>query len=129
MSTIRISIAAALIVATAALVSAVPAAAKDGRDVRVRGACTQSSAANLKLSREDGRIEVEFEVDQNRNGVRWNVRLHRNGALVASTAAVTRAPSGSFTVRRVIGRERAADRITAVATRTSGERCSATASF
>ena len=29
----------------------------------------------LKLSEEDGRIEVEFEVDQNRNGVRWTVML------------------------------------------------------
>ena len=60
------------------------------------GACTKNSTAKLKLSREDGRIEVEFEVDQNRNGVPWKVTLRRNGSLVASTTATTHAPSGSF---------------------------------
>ena len=55
----------------AALVLAVPAQAgvrKDG-DVIVQGRCTAASTAKLKLSAENGRIEVEFEVDQNRNGV------------------------------------------------------------
>jgi hypothetical protein len=42
-----------------------PALAKDG-DVLVRGTCTARSAAKLKLSSEDSRIEVEVEVDQNR---------------------------------------------------------------
>jgi hypothetical protein len=55
----------------------------------------------LKLSQEDGRIEVEFEVDQNRNGVPWKVTLRRNGSVVAATTAITRAPSGSF-IRRVM---------------------------
>ena len=70
--------------------------------MRVRGVCTQSSTAKLKLSRENGRIEVEFEVDQNRNGIPWKVTLRRNGSLVASATAITRAPSGSFSLRRVI---------------------------
>jgi hypothetical protein len=109
-------------------VLAAPAAvAKDG-DVRVRGVCTQSSSAKLKLSEEDGRIEVEFEVDQNRNGVRWHVTLRRNGAIVASRTAVTRGPSGSFEVRRVIADTAGADRVTAAATR-AGERCSAKATW
>jgi hypothetical protein len=126
-STLRITIAAAaLAIAAAALAS--PVSAKDGRDVRVPGVCTQSSSAKLKLSPEDGRIEVEFEVDQNRNGVPWRVTIRRNGVLVASTIARTRAPSGSFSVRRVIGDTPATDRITAVAGR-SGERCTAQASF
>lgn len=49
---------------------------KDG-DVLVRGTCSGASSAKLKLSEEDGRIEVEFEVDQNRNGIRWTVWLRR----------------------------------------------------
>ena len=53
----------------AALTVAPLASAKGGNGVRVSGTCTQSSTAKLKLGREDGRIEVEFEVDQNRNGV------------------------------------------------------------
>ena len=49
-----------------------------------RRTATSSSAdlhrretAKLKLSAENGRIEVEFEVDQNRNGVPWTVVLRR----------------------------------------------------
>ena len=53
-------------------------AIKDG-DVFVRGTCTGVTTSKLKLSEEDGRIEVEFEVDQNRSGVRWNVSLFQNG--------------------------------------------------
>jgi len=69
---------------------------------------------------------VEFEVDQNRNRVPWKVTLRRNGARVASFTATTRAPSGSFEARRVIARGTQADRITAIATRASGETCRAT---
>ena len=93
--------------------------------IKVRGTCTQSSTAKLKLSREDSRIEVEFEVDQNRNGTPWKVTLRKNGAVVASATAVTRAPSGSFSLRRVISGTTGT--VVAVATRSSGERCSAQA--
>ncbi|MDQ3875052.1 MAG: hypothetical protein M3322_05795 [Actinomycetota bacterium] len=119
-----------LAVSLAALagLAAVPlAAAKDG-DVRVSGRCTKASTVKLKLSEEDGRIEVEFEVDQNRNGVRWNVVLRRNGAVVRRATRVTRPPSGSFEVRALAANRAGADRITATATR-RGERCSAGASF
>jgi hypothetical protein len=127
MSIIRITtVAAAFAIAAAAAASVPVASAKGGPGVRVSGACTQSSSAKLKLSRDDGgRIEVEFEVDQNRNGVPWKVTLRRNGALVASTTATTHAPSGSFSVRRLIAGAPATDRITALATRSSGERCTA----
>ncbi|HEY1368105.1 MAG TPA: hypothetical protein VGF23_13350 [Gaiellaceae bacterium] len=124
MSSIRTAAVAAALAAGATAVAVPVASAKDGDGIRVRGACTAASESKLKLSREDGRVEVEFEVDQNRNGVPWKVTLRRNGRLVASTTATTRAPSGSFTVRRVV----AGGRIAAVATRTS-ERCSAQASF
>jgi hypothetical protein len=106
---------------------AVPALATDG-DVLVRGTCTGPSTSKLKLSPENGRIEVEFEVDQNRNGVRWNVVLTRNGVKVASLSRVTRGPSGSFEARRVLANGPGNDVVRAVATRT-GERCSARASF
>jgi hypothetical protein len=119
----------AIAAATVSLLAAVPmATAKDG-DVRVQGSCTRSSTSKLKLSDEDGRIEVEFEVDQNRNGVPWKVVLRRNGTLVARTTARTRGPSGSFEVRRVVSGSAGADRIAAVATSPSGERCTAAATF
>ena len=66
--------------------------------VRVVGTCTDSSRAKLKLKPDNGRVEVEFEVDENRNGSRWGVTLKRNGTRVLSRSAVTGAPSGSFEV-------------------------------
>jgi hypothetical protein len=104
---------------------ALPALAKDG-DVLVRGACTGASTSKLKLSPENGRIEVEFEVDQNRNGVRWNVVLTRNGVRVASLSRVTAGRSGSFEARRVLANRPGNDVVRATATR-NGERCSARA--
>ena len=122
-----IPLAATLAVSGAALAVVPIASAKGGEGVRVRGVCTQSSTAKLKLSREDGRIEVEFEVDQNRNGVPWKVTVRRNGSLVASKTATTHAPSGSFSLRRVISGTQGT--VVALATRSSGERCTAQASI
>src|SRR5262245_51278104 len=113
---------AAAVVAAGALVGAVPSAAKDG-DKIVRGACTQASSSKLKLSDEDGRIEVELEVDQNRNGVRWTVLLRRPTRVILRTTRLTRAPSGSFEVRRVVANVPGADRIIARATSPAGEVC------
>jgi hypothetical protein len=114
------TIAAAAVALTLALAPA--ASAKDG-DVRVAGTCTGASTSKLKLSPENGRTEVEFEVDQNRNGVAWRVVITRNCVVVATSTAVTRAPSGSFEVRRVIA---AGGVVRATATR-SGETCTAQA--
>jgi hypothetical protein len=120
-----ITVTAALALAGAALVGAPAASAKGGDGVKVRGTCTQSSTAKLKLSREDSGTEIEFEVDQNRNAVPWKVTLHRSGSLIASATVTTRAPSGSFEYRRVSS---GAGKIVATATR-AGERCSASASI
>ena len=108
-----------------AMLALSPAAlAKDG-DVRVTGTCTMASASKLKLSRGDAGTEVEFEVDQNRNGVRWGVVLVRNGSVVARSVRVTRAPSGSFEARFVA---RGGGRFVARATSPTGETCLARAS-
>ena len=119
---------AACAVCAAALVGAQATSAKDG-DVLVRGTCTKASASKLKLSEEDGRIEVEFEVDQNRNGVRWTVVLRRPSTVLLRTTRVTRAPSGSFELRRVVADLVGRDRVSVRATSPSGEVCRATAAF
>ena len=111
----------------AALLLAPAAGAKDG-DIRVAGVCSTAATSKLKLSEEDGGIEVEFEVDQNRNGVRWTVTLFRNGTQVARRVRVTRGPSGSFEARFVSANRPGVDRFVAKAAR-AGERCSARASF
>jgi hypothetical protein len=92
---------------------------------RATGRCTADSSAKLKVKRDDGRLETEFEVDQNRNGVRWTVQIRRNGKSVVKTSATTKAPSGSFSVERRIGDPIGSDRITARATSPSGEVCKA----
>ena len=83
----------------------------------------------MKLSEEDGRIEVEFEVDQNRNGVRWNVVLFQNGERIARMTRVTHAPSGSFEARKLAANTSAKDSFRARATSPSHEVCTARASF
>jgi hypothetical protein len=95
------------------------------RAKRVAGSCTGNATAKIKAKHDDGRIETEFEVDQNRNGVAWKVTIRRNGALAVSTTATTRAPSGSFSVERRIANGAGADRITARATSPSGQVCTA----
>ncbi len=111
----------------AALLLAAAAAAKDG-DVLRAGTCTQASTSKLKLGPEDGGIEVEFEVDQNRNGVRWKVVVVRNGSVVASRTRVTRGPSGSFELELVTRNASGTDRFVARATR-AGETCTARAAI
>lgn len=105
-----------------------PALAKDG-DIERQGSCSGATSAELKLSPENSRIEVEFEVDQNRNGVRWEVVLKRNGTRVASASRTTGGASGSFELRRVISDSAGVDKVTARAVSPSGETCSASATF
>ena len=108
----------------AALTAAGTAFAKDddGR-VEKSGECSGSSNWDLKAKPDDGRLEVEFEVDQNKNGVRWHVKLKRNGNKVREGNRVTQAPSGSFSFEKRIGNPAGTDKIVGVATRESGERC------
>ena len=122
------STAALLPLVIAALAAAPAGLAKRG-DVRVAGTCTGSTTSKLKLSPENGRIEVEFEVDQNRNGVRWKVALSRNGRVVARLAKVTRPPSGSFEARIVAPDGPGVDAFRTRATSPSGEVCTARASL
>jgi len=105
-----------------------PGGTKRG-DVRVAGVCTKASTSKLKLSEEDGRIEIEFEVDQNRSGVRWTVTLRQNEARIARLVRTTRAPSGSFEARVVARNTPRADVFAARATGPSGEVCTARATF
>ena len=65
------------------------------------GVCSGAAHWKLKLSPDDGRIEVEFQVDTNRVGTAWRVRIRHNGVLIFVGKRVTKAPSGAFTVRRL----------------------------
>jgi hypothetical protein len=123
--TLTIGIASVLI----ALVPLAATATANDADVRKAGSCTGSTSAKIKLSPEDGRIETEFEVDQNRTGVTWKVVLRRNGKVAARTEATTGGRSGSFEVRRVLADGPGTDSISARAVSPSGEVCTASASI
>jgi catechol 2,3-dioxygenase-like lactoylglutathione lyase family enzyme len=70
-------------------------------DVIREGSCAGASDWKLKVSPEDGGLEVEFEVDQNVSGDRWRVRIRHDGDLVFRGTRTTRGASGSFEVRIV----------------------------
>lgn len=123
---IRVLLVAAMV---AACLAVVPATFGKSGDVLVRGVCSKASTSKLKLSPKDGRLEVEFEVDQNRNGVRWTVVLSHNASVVFRGTMVTGAPSGSFELRRVISDAAGRDRVGARATSPSGEVCEASATI
>lgn len=95
----RIGIAVVGLV-SALLVPATPALAKAG-DVITQGRCSGASTWKLKLSPENGAIEVDFEVDQNVVGQTWGVAIEQNGAVVFRGRRTTTAPSGSFGLRIV----------------------------
>jgi hypothetical protein len=110
------------------LLAAAPASAKDG-DVLRAGTCSGATTSKIKLSEENGRIEVEFEVDQNRNGVRWRVSLTRNGTRFARLVRTTRPPSGSFEARALTRNAAGAEVIRGRAVSPSGEVCTARATW
>ena len=74
-------------------------AAAGQNDVIREGSCANASDWKVKVSPEDGRLEVEFEVDQNVSGDRWRVRIRHDGDLVFRGTRTTRGASGSFEVR------------------------------
>jgi len=98
------------------------------RTVAKNGNCSAASHSRLKVKADDGRLETEFEVDQNRVGKRWRVTIVKNGSTVFRGIRTTQAPSGSFDVHRLLAG--GTGRIVATAkSLTSGETCRASISF
>ena len=104
MTTIRTTTALAASAALATVALAAPAATAGDDDGRVekRGSCSGTTDWKLKAKHDDGRIEVEYEVDSNRNGQTWRWRILHDGDLSARGTKQTRPPSGSFEVRRLL---------------------------
>ena len=89
------------LVACAPLLATAPAHAKDGR-VTASGSCG-GPTWKLKAQPDDGRVQIEFEVDSNVVGQTWTVKIADNGSTVFSGTRRTTAPSGSFSVERPHG--------------------------
>lgn len=110
--------------AAATMIAMAPDASAGGVAKVTSGRCTAASHWTMKAKSDNGRMELELEVDSNRNGQRWNVRIADNRVLVYKAVRVTVAPSGSFAVHALTADRRGTDRFVAVATNLSnGENC------
>jgi hypothetical protein len=114
-----------VVLAVAALATASSAPAKGGGDPVVKqGSCSSSATWKLKAKIDGGVIETEFEVDQNVVGKKWRVVIRQNGVKRFSGSKTTKAPSGSFTVRRLLDNMAGSDRIVGKATAlAAGQTC------
>ena len=92
-----------LAVAAAALALPVAAAADDEPhdDVRRVGSCTRSSAIELELRADDGRIRVELGIETRRRGARWGVIVLHERRTVFRGVVRTRS-NGSLELRRSV---------------------------
>ena len=105
-----LSRAAAAVLAVGISLSSAGLAAADhgtsggrGSEVRRQGACSGTADWKLKVKPDDGRLEVDGEVDAHHNGQVWTWRVLHDGYVSYRGTRTTRAPSGSFTVtRRVV---------------------------
>jgi hypothetical protein len=114
-----------LVLAVSALAATSSALARGaGTDVVKRGGCSGSATWKLKAKMDDGSIETEFEVDQNAVGKEWRVVIKQNGVKRFSGIRTTKAPSGSFTVRRLLDDKAGSDHIVGKATAlATGQTC------
>lgn len=99
-----------------------------GGDVRTSGGCSGSAHWKLKAKSDDGRIEVEGEIDSNASGQRWDWTLKHNGSVSARGSKLTAGPSGSFEVGRRMANLSGTDHFTFRATHRA-QVCRGTISF
>ena len=106
----------ATLTTSALLVVAAPTAyASHGGDdddrVIKTGSCSDGSDWKLKVKTDDGRLEVEGEVDTNQSGQSWKWKIKDNGAVAAKGTAVTGGRSGSFSVERKVTNQAGTDNV------------------
>ena len=118
-------------VATAVLsLAAPPALARNNDDRERRGSCSGSTDWKVKVGPEDGRLEVEGEIDSSRRGQTWRWRLYHNGSLSAHGLRTTSSSSGSYKIRRISVDLRGTDRFTLRARNTrNNELCVGTVNY
>ena len=104
--------------------------ARGGDDDRVinTGSCSSGARWKLKVKTDDGRLEVEGEVDTNRAGQAWAWSLRHNGSVSARGTSTTTARSGSFEVERKIVNLAGTDRVVFRATY-AGQTCVGVVNF
>jgi len=124
-SALGLPVAAAIVLAGGS-----PAMASGGGGLTAKGSCSASTDWKLNVKKDDGRLEVEYEVDSNKRGQTWTVLITDNGNQVFAGDKVTKRPSGSFTVHMRTSNLAGDDVFEATATNAaSGETCTGTLTF
>jgi hypothetical protein len=113
MSTRSLLSSAALIPLVLGVGVVAPASASHGgaTAVRTSGGCSGGAHWKVKAKPDDGRIEVEGEIDSDRSGQVWHWALRHNGSRSASGSSTTAGTSGSFEVRRRMADLAGTDRV------------------
>jgi hypothetical protein len=95
---------AALTLTTLALPLAAMAPASASHDragaVRTHGGCGGPAVWKMKAKPDNGKIQLEAEVDSNHAGQVWTWTIKHNGNTSAKGSSTTHGASGSFTVAR-----------------------------
>lgn len=113
LATRSVSAAAIAVALTVPLLAAAGPAAARGHGVTNHGSCSRHGTFKLTAKHDDRAIEIEYEVDTNRAGQRFTVRLTDNGAVIAKRSATTGGRSGSFTVSKRTADRAGADTVRA----------------
>jgi len=100
----------------------------DDRRVEKTGTCSDGARWKLEVKNDDGRLEVEGEVDSNRAGQTWRWKIKDNGKVAARGRATTGGRSGSFEVERKIANRAGSDRVVFKA-RHAGQKCRGVVTF
>jgi hypothetical protein len=113
---------AAALTVTAAALSGValvaPAAdAKGGVAPKVTSGTCATGTWKLKAKPDDGRLEIEYQLDTNRNGQAWTVKITDNTHQVFAGTRTTKAPSGSFSINILPVNRAGTDHLVATAKR------------
>jgi hypothetical protein len=111
------------------LFAAAPAAmAQGGGGARAvkQGPCSASADWKLSVKPDNGRLQVEFEVEHAKPGSTWSVRMTDNGTQFF-TGSRTANSQHKFQVRKLTNNRAGADKVTAQATNdASGQVCKGT---
>ena len=83
----------------------------DDDRVILTGGCSGGADWKLKVKTDDGRLEVEGEIDSNVSGQRWSWTLRHNGSVSDRGVGTTTGRSGSFEVERKVVNLAGTDRL------------------
>ena len=125
---IRRALVPASLLVLAALVAGAPASADrgdDGDTLRAHGTCTGSSATELRVRAEEGRLEIEFRVDAVPRGRAWTVVVLRERRIAFRGVLRPRGSSRSVELRRTVVDWPGAERVLVRAVARDGEACRA----